>query len=193
MKGFKSARFGGIVALGAVSTVTAGALLAPASPAWASRQTRVAVVGRVDTPYGTQGTRGAGADVGIQFTLIDQSRRKTDVEVQYGIDRNGDGEILDDEYRTATENRIANGNTRRARAPQLFTTAGDIGAIQQFVWKSTADVQSDRLLTTEYKLDPQGREIADPDNPGSFLFEPVLPGVTIRVRAFRLAPDPVTG
>jgi hypothetical protein len=54
------------------------------------------------------------------------------------------------------------------------------------------DISSGRYLTSEYKLTPQGRPVPDPDNPGSFLFatgpggQPILAGVQIRVRAFRI-------
>ena len=192
-----SARFGGAIAIGAIVAVSAGSLLASPRFAWA-KASQVAVVGRVETPLGLQGTRGAGRNVGIIFSLKDAARRKTDVEVQYGIDRNGDGNISDDEYRPATEDRLDSRDTRKNKKPQLFTTAGDIGAIQQFVWNSTQDIQSARLLTSDLAVTPQGRLIPDPDNPGSFLFatgpggSPVLSGVKVRVRAFRSALDPVT-
>src|SRR5438445_13311983 len=84
-----------------VGAVTAGAFLAlhPSahSNAWAARAAgRVAVVTRVETPLGLQGTRGAGGRVECIFDLVDPSRRKTDVQVQYAFDANGDGQITDD-------------------------------------------------------------------------------------------------
>jgi hypothetical protein len=195
----KTARFGAGVTVGVVTAVTALTFLSSQEVAFA-RTTRVAVVQRIESPPGLQGTRGAGGNVGIIFNLIDEARRKTDVEVQYGIDYNADGDITDDEYRVATEDRLDSRNTRKNKAPQLFTTAGDIGAAQQYVWKSLSDVGTQRLLTLEYALDPQGRPKPDPDNPGSFLFAtgpdgvtPIFPGVKIRARAYRLQKDPVTG
>ena len=202
MKMSISARFGGVVALGALSAVAASTLVATAQPAWAKKAPRVAVVGHVEPPFGLQGQgpNASGPNVGIIFNLIDESRRKTDVEVQWGVDRNCDGAITDDEYQIATEKRDAPGNTRKDRAPQLFTTSGDIGAAQQFVWKSLADVNSGRYLTFEYELDLHGRPVPDPDNPGSYKFRtgpdgvtPLKGGVRIRVRAVRSGPDPVTG
>ncbi len=197
-------RFGGAFVVGAA---VAGAL-ATAQDAKALPRTQVAVVGRVETPLGTQGLRGAsrtaGGDVVVIFNLIDASRRRTDVDVQYGVDLNGDGQITDgspdpltgvatlNEYRTCTEDRQDPRDTRRNAKPQLFTTAGDIGASQAFVWKSVIDVGSQRFSTLEYKLTPQGRLIPDPDNPGSYLFatgpdgQPILTGVKLRVRASRI-------
>jgi hypothetical protein len=183
----KSARFGGAVALGAISVT---ALIAAGETAWA-KKSNVARVGRIETPLGLQGTRGAGGNVGIIFNLIDETRRKTDVEVQYGVDTNADGVITEDEFHPATEDRFDSRDTRRNKAPQLFTTAGDIGAAQQYIWKSLSDIQTNRYLTLEYALTPQGRQIPDPDNPGSFLFatgptgSPLFAGVQVRVRAFR--------
>jgi len=191
-------------AAGAAVAVLAGAMSESARDAVAATPS-VPAVGRVETPLGLQGARGAGANVGVIFTLIDPARRKTDVEVQYGVDLNGDGKITDgtetnadgtpaglpNEWRTATEDRVDPRDTRRNHAPQLFTSAGDIGAIQEFIWKSRQDLRGDRLLTTEYKLTPQGRPVPDPDNPGSFLFAegpggtPIFAGVKVRVRAFR--------
>jgi len=200
----KSVRFAGTAALSAAVALGVGAVATSGSRAVAATAA-VARVGRVETPLGTQGARGAGANVGVIFNLIDDARRKTDVEVQYGWDKNGDGKITDgtetnadgtpagypNEYSAATEDRIDTRNTRRNKAPQLFTTAGDIGAIQNFVWKSQQDLRGQRLLTTEYMLTPQGRLVPDPDNPNSFLFakgpngDQVFAGVQVRVRAFR--------
>ena len=60
MKFAISARFGGVVALGAMTAVTASVVLGTATPAWAKKSARTAVVGNVKTPYGRQGTRGTG-------------------------------------------------------------------------------------------------------------------------------------
>lgn len=195
----KTARFGAGVTMGVVTAVTALTFLSSHEAAFA-KASKTAVVGRIESPLGLQGTRGAGGNVGVIFNLVDETRRKTDVEVQYGVDYNADGTISEDEYRIATEDRLDSRNTRKNKAPQLFTTAGDIGAAQQYVWKSLADVGTARLLTLEYALDPQGRPIPDPDNPGSFKFAvgpdgvtPIFAGVRVRVRAVRTQKDPVTG
>ncbi len=199
-----SARFGGAVALGAIIAAGAGAVFVPASRAQAA-SVKVAAVGRVETPLGDQGVLGAGANVGVIFNLIDDSRKKTDVEVQYGWDQNGDGKITDgtetnadgtpagypNEWSAATENRLDSRDTRANKKPQLFTTAGDIGAIQEYVWNSQQDLRGARLVTIEYALTDQGRLIPDPDNPTSFLFATgpggaqIFAGVEVRVRAIR--------
>jgi hypothetical protein len=173
-----------------MGAISMGVLLSASESAWAKKST-AAQVGHIETPYGLQGTRGAGGNVGVIFNLIDATRRKTDVQVQYGIDVNADGQITEDEFRTATEDRFDPHNTRKNKAPQLFTTAGDIGASQQYVWNSLTDLGTARALTLEYKLTAQGRLVGDPDNPGSYLFaegpngNQFFAGVNVRVRAFR--------
>jgi hypothetical protein len=159
---------------------------------------KTAVVLGVDAPLGAQ--RGG---VAVGFRLFDPSRKATDVEVQYGYDVDGDGRITDgtespfgagavpNEYFPATEDRSDPRNTRRNRAPQLFTTAADIGAAQAFVWKSSVDVGSIRLVSTRYQLTPQGRKISD--GLGGFVLatgpdgDVVSAGVKIRMRAFTVA------
>ncbi len=155
-----------------------------------AKKGKAAVVRSLQTPLGLQGVRGAGNAVGLPFSLIDKSRRATDVDVEYGYDRNGDGEIADgtdpskpSEYERATEDRRDPRNTRKNKKPNLFTTAGDIGASHQFVWNSAADVGSDNLPTTQYQYTPEGRPVPDPNNPGSFLFADTQPGVKLRARA----------
>lgn len=195
----KSARFGGGVALGAITAIAIGAVFASGDSAFAAKSKKTARVGRIETPLGLQGTQGAGGNIGVIFSLIDDARRKTDVEVQYGIDSNADGDITEDEYRVSTEDRLDPRDTRKNKSPQLFTTAGDIGAIHEYIWKSLADISTGRYLTIEQKLSLQGRPVPDPDNPGSFLFaegpngEKVFAGVRVRVRSVRTIRDPSTG
>lgn len=170
--------------LGAVGFLVA-ADAALAGPKEAKKAKRAAVVGRAELPLGLQGLRGAGGNVVVPFTLVDPTRRATDVEVQYGIDRNSDGTISEDEYVPATEDRLDPRNTRRNRKPQLWVTAGDIGATHAFVWRSTQDVQTDRHETLLYRYTDQGRLIPDPANPGEFLFDDAQAGVRVRIRAVR--------
>ena len=185
-----TSRIGGLLAAGLA--VGAGGLWVFSGDAAASprKAKKAAKVGRVDTPLGLQGSRGAGTEVVVPFTLIDGTRTPTDVEVQYGVDSSaagtdGVGKITDDEYVACIENRLDSRNTRKNKKPQKFTTAGDIGASHAFVWSSAANVFSGRYETLMYQYTPQGRLIPDPDNPGSFLFAPELAGVKVRVRAVK--------
>lgn len=166
----------------AVVLLSSGDLLA--GPRKARRGKASADVSRIDTPLGLQGTRGAGRNVVIPFSLVDSTRRATDLEVEYGYDINEDGVISEaDEYSRATEDRLDPRDTRKNKRPSLFTTAGDIGAAHAFVWDSVADIQSARFETREYQFSPQGRRIPDPNNPGEFLFAAKQAGVKVRMRA----------
>ena len=169
----------------AVAAAASVAALSGTPSAWAAPRKKVALVDRVETPAGLQGTQGTGADIGVIFVLIDESRRRTDVEVQYGIDLNGDGFVTEDEFRPATENRAHLENTRKNKKPQLFTTSGDIGAVQNYVWRSTADIESGRFTELEYKFTANGRPIPDPNTDDGFLFADTRSGVVVRVRAVR--------
>jgi len=67
------------------------------------------------------------------------------------------GTIEDAEYRTATESRLDARNTRRNRNPQLFSTAGDLGAAQAIVWKSLSDAPTRRMVAgAEYAISELG-------------------------------------
>jgi hypothetical protein len=163
------------------------------------RRRRAAVVINLQTPLGLQGTRGAGDNVIIPFSLQDRSRRATNVEVQYGVDLNDDGIIYpgdsevdvsqrtgqDAEYLAASEDRLAPENTRKNRRPQLFSTAARVGAAHAYAWRSSSDIESSAFPTSQFQFTPDGRPIEDPNNPGSFLFAPTQPGVKVRVRAVR--------
>jgi hypothetical protein len=182
------------VALITLSACVAAAAIGPVAHAKGAR--RKAHVVRVDTPLGRQ-----SGNVVLPFLLADISGKPVDVEVQYGADFNADGQITDDEYRQATEDRLDARNTRTNLAPQLFTTGavefetdttqptGDVsGASHGYVWRTTADVGTARFLHFEYALTPQGRRILDLDNPGAYLFAlgpsglPEFAGVKVRMR-----------
>ena len=178
-------------AVGAAATI---GLLAGSGDAFAARRkkkkVKAAEVQNLQTPLGLQGTRGAGKNVVTPLSLVDKSRRKSDVEAQYGYDVNGDGIIadgsdpnLESEYFPATEDRRDPRNTRKNKKPQLFSTAGGIGSSHGFVWNSSADVQNGHFPTIQILYTPQGRPVPDPNNPGSFLFDDAQAGVKLRVRA----------
>lgn len=183
-----------IVFTTAVGAVAAIGLFAGGSDANAARrkkkQVKAAEVSNMQTPLGLQGKRGAGNNVVNPFSLVDKSRRKSDVEAEYGYDVNGDGTIADgsdpnlpSEYFPATEDRRDSRNTRKNKKPQLFSTAGDIGSSQAFVWNSSADVSNGHYPTVQILYTPQGRPVPDPNNPGSFLFDDAQAGVKLRIRA----------
>jgi hypothetical protein len=177
-----------------VAGVAAGAVLvfsAAAGTASAKTRRRGPQVVQVLTPTGLQGRAGSGVNVAIAFTLADRAGRRSDVQVQFGIDLNGDALIEEDEYRPATEDSTDLRDSRSRERPYRFASASGAGATQFYVWKSYADLANDALLTLDYALSPQGRPIPDPDNPGSYLFAPrpggtpFLAGVKVRARSIR--------
>jgi hypothetical protein len=178
----------------AACAVVAASAAAPSAAAKGFR--RSPQILRVETPLGLQGTAGSGANIVIPFVVADITGKPVDVEVQYGADYNADGLITDDEYRTASEDRLDSRDTRLNTVPQLFTTgtlematdSADVstgavnGAAQAYVWKSTSDVGRHALRTLEYALTPQGRRIVDPNDPNSWLLVAGSSGVKVRVR-----------
>lgn len=170
----------------ALLVVAALVPFAVAVPADAKTRRRVkpAKITRIDAPLGLQGAAGAGFGVPIPFRLRDQSFRPCDVQMQYGVDRDGDGTVSDGEFRDATEFRLDPRNTRNDRKPQLFRAAADQGAAQAIVWRSDIDLGAARVVAgPRYALDPQGRYVRDPFDPSSYVIESVDPGVVIRLRA----------
>ncbi len=170
-------------------------LMVPGADALAGRRAKrqVAQVGKLQTPAGLQGTRGAGDNVVFPFSLTHRNRRLYDVEAEYGWDVNGDVVINDGvllpglpvEYFPMTEDRRDERNTRRNKGKQLYRSAGGIGAGHSFVWRSSADIGTANFPTLQFQFTPDGRPVPDPDNPGSFLFAETLPGVSARFTATR--------
>ena len=147
------------------------------------RRIRPAKLSLLQAPLGLQGASGSGVNVPIPFRLTDRSFRRSDVQIQYGIDRDGDGVVSEAEYRFATESRLDPRNTRGDRAPQLYTTAADLGASHAIVWRSDVDLGAARVIPGKTPvLTPQGRVLKDPLDPqetGPFYTNP---GVIVRLR-----------
>ena len=147
------------------------------------RRIRPAKLSLLQAPLGLQGASGAGANIAIPFRLTDRSFRRSDVEIQYGFDRDGDGVVSETEFRFATESRIDPRNTRRDRVPQLFTTSADLGASHAIVWRSDVDLGPIRVVPGKQPvLSPQGRVVSDPNDPqapGPFYTNP---GLIVRLR-----------
>src|SRR5687767_3986741 len=96
-----------VVAVAAVASIAiAGGAEAKA------RKVKPAQVINLAAPFGLQGTAGAGQNVVIPFALRDRSFRLSGVDMQWGFDRNTDGQITDDEFVNATEARFDMRNTR---------------------------------------------------------------------------------
>lgn len=146
------------------------------------RRAPTAEVLRVDTPLGTQGTEGVGPNVVIPFVLHDPSNRMANVQVQYAIDRNGDGAITNDEFWPAREDRLDPRNTRQNRRPQLYSTTGAEGAMHAFVWAAWLDLPRERALVAPPVRTDQGRVIPDPANPADILYAWLHQGVRVRIR-----------
>src|SRR5688500_4009746 len=94
-------RFAVVAAAAAV-----GAGLASGAAEAAKKKPRRPAVVAATAPMGVQGTSGSGSNVQLVFMLFDARKRSSDVEVQFGVDRNGDGHVTEDEFRRATEDRL---------------------------------------------------------------------------------------
>lgn len=166
-----------------ITAALAPLALVDGADARAGRRLPPAKLSLLEAPLGLQGSAGAGAAVAIPFRLRDRSFRRSEVEMQYGFDRDGDGIVAEEEFQFATESRLDSRNTRRDRFPQLFTTSADMGAAHAIVWRSDVDLGSRRIVPGKKPvLSPQGRVIgdpADPQYPGPFYTDP---GVVIRLR-----------
>lgn len=167
-----------------IAAASAPLCLAGDADARVVRRIRPAKLSLLEAPLGLQGAAGAGVNVAIPFRLFDRSFRRSDVEIQYGFDRDGDGVIEEAEYHFATESRVDPRNTRSDRAPQLFSTSADLGAAQAIVWRSDVDIGSSRIIPGKQPvLSPQGRVLMDPKDPASPGPFYTGPGLVIRLRA----------
>jgi len=174
-------------------------LAASIDDAFARRKERVTKKLNViaTTPLGLQGNAGAGPRLALPFTLIDKTRRKVNVQVEYGIDLDGDGEIADgtdddkpSEFVSATQEHRDSRDTARVRRTETRSIVtyrpSGAGAAHAFVWNHVADLGSARIMDGKLVLrDDQGRAIPDPFDTQAPLFTEEMPGVVLRIRARR--------
>lgn len=130
------------------------------------------VVVSLQTPLGLQGTRGLGEDVAISYHLRDREFDPANIDVQYGIDRDGDGEIREDEFSAATPGEGGDGTSSLPASP------GN-GASHLFVWNCAADIATGRHVTSDYVYTETGRIAVDEH--GDPIFR-TAPGVLLRIR-----------
>ncbi len=157
------------------------------------RRAPLAEISRVITPLGLQGVAGAGPGVVIPFTLTDSRGRAAFIEVQYGVDRDEDGVIEEDEYAAASIDirdprlvgETGEAKTRRSGPRFEFAAAPGSGRSNAVVWNSIADIGRSALDVERIAHTPQGREIQDPPGSGTPLYETGSGGVIIRIRTVR--------
>jgi hypothetical protein len=136
------------------------------------------------TPLGLTGTRGAGAQVYVAFTLEDTEFNPCDIQLEYGYDflppfgvitgsSNPDDPSPDDEYFPCF--------SARGDADTIgLDSARNRGADHLFIWDSAHDISGGRFVTQDYQYTPQGRQILGSD--GKPLFG-ATPGIKLRMRA----------
>ena len=131
------------------------------------------VVLGLQTPLGIQGTRGVGPNIQLVYRLRDREFDDAQIEVEYGVDRDGDGVITEGEYVAATEGPGSEGTTNLSAAPGS-------GSLHSYVWSSPDDVETGRYVTQDYVYTQDGRVAKD--QYGDDIFQS-FPGVVFRVRA----------
>jgi hypothetical protein len=184
--------------LTAALTLAAFTITPPAEAKRQKRKRAKSLTVIPSTPLGLQGDAGAGERAVLPFALIDRGTRRVDIQVQYGVDLDGDGEIADgtdpnkpSEYRSATHSHRDVRDTGRvkqkasgARVVTYKPSRG--GASHSFVWDSAADLGRARHVAGQQIVrDETGRAVPDPFEPGEFVFSEEQPGVVLRVRAVR--------
>ncbi|HEU4394485.1 MAG TPA: kelch repeat-containing protein, partial [Planctomycetota bacterium] len=150
----------------------------------------VPTVFKLQTPLGLSGTRGSGPDVFVALNLKDREFNRSDVQMEYGYDVNGDGQITPspgdptttDEFFPCTRN-----PNLGESLVGMDTAGGKAGADHLFVWNSVADVPGARFVTLDYDYSPQGRPQNGSDGLPLFVN---TPGIKLRARANDGGGDP---
>ncbi len=163
------------------------------------RKTKLSIP-MVQTPTGLQGLAGAGEAVLVAFQLRDRTRRRSVVEVEYGVDYDGDGVIADgtdpespSEFRSATHELRDGRDTRKLRKSKngkrtfaLYRPGtAAAGALHLWSWNQLADIGVARFAEGDVLARTvQGRPDVNPLDPDTPIFEQHT-GVRLRVRAIR--------
>ena len=142
----------------------------------------VPTVQKLETPLGLAGSRGSGEDVFVAFNLKDREYNPASIQLEYGYDVNGDGQITgSDGNPTATDEYFectASANPGDGLA--ALDTATGRGADHLFIWASGQDLPGARFVTQDYDYTEQGRLKIGSD--GQPLFGNT-PGIRLRMRA----------
>ena len=156
----------------------------------------VPTVFKLQTPLGLAGSRGSGPDVFVALNLKDREFNQSDVQMEFGYDVNGDGQITPslgdptttDEFFPCSPALDPFGKPVSGESLiGLDTAGGKAGADHLFVWRSSTDVPGARFVTLDYDYSDQGRPQNGSDGLPLFVN---TPGIKLRARANDGGGDP---
>jgi hypothetical protein len=155
----------------------------------APRRVPFSKITRITTPLGAQGMAGSdwGGNVVIPFSLSEPLSRTASVEAQWAWDANGNGMIDEHEFREMTvdlrDGRNVGDVEKQTSRPGIeYETAPGEGRSNAIVWRSAVDAPGLVVVPSLTVTTPQGRPIADPNNPGLFLVTEGPGGIVVRMR-----------
>ncbi|MHC4473600.1 MAG: Kelch repeat-containing protein, partial [Planctomycetota bacterium] len=131
------------------------------------------VIAALQTPLGLTGTRGTGPDVPIIYNIRDRQYDPAEVEIQYGVDLDGNLLIDESEWFVASPK----DDPRNHGTSNLETSPGT-GSLHTYVWSSLDDILTGRHVTQDFVYTDTGRVLLDRGEP---VFES-FPGVRVRIR-----------